>query len=204
MHRSWSLLWLITASLCFYAWWRPINVALILPSILVNYAAVQMLLRFGERQPNLSRVVFWGSIAFNLAFLGYFKYRNFGVSVINDVTGTSIAMDMLILPLGISFITFQKIALLVDVYAGRVKQVSLRDYALFVLFFPQLIAGPIVHYRELMPQFTAIDVRLRFDDFAVGLTLFFGGLFKKVIFADSIGSMIDPIWAQASSGHDLG
>ena len=79
----------------------------------------------------------------------------------NDLVGTSFRLDDLILPLGISFITFQKIALLVDVRAGRVTRVDLRDYALFVLFFPQLIAGPIVHYREVIPQFTAVDGRPR-------------------------------------------
>src|SRR5205814_7710565 len=149
--------------------------------------------------PNLSRVVFWGSIAFNLSFLGYFKYRNFGVSVINDVTGTSIAMDILILPLGISFITFQKIALLVDVYAGRVKQVSLRDYALFVLFFPQLIAGPIVHYREMMPQFQSAPCRFEKENVAIGLTLLCFGLFKKVVLADSIAPFVTVIYERAAA-----
>jgi D-alanyl-lipoteichoic acid acyltransferase DltB (MBOAT superfamily) len=202
--RPWALAWLIAASLLFYAWWRPLNVALIGPSILVNYAAVRALLRLGERRPGLSRAVFWGGIAFNLAFLGYFKYRNFALSVAHDLTGASFVLDTLILPLGISFITFQKIALLVDVRAGRVKQVSLRDYALFVLFFPPLIAGPIVHYRELVPQFAAFGGRPRSEDFAVGLTLFFTGLFKKIVFADSIAALIDPIWSQAAAGHPPG
>jgi alginate O-acetyltransferase complex protein AlgI len=199
--RPWALAWLIAASLFFYAWWRPLNVAIIAPSILVNYSAVQALLCLGERRPGLSRAVFWGGIAFNLALLAYFKYRNFALSVTQDLTGASFVMDALILPLGISFITFQKIALLVDVHAGRVKQMSLRDYALFVLFFPPLIAGPIVHYRELVPQFAALDGRPHSEDFAVGLTLFFSGLFKKVVFADSIAVLIDPIWSQAASGH---
>jgi D-alanyl-lipoteichoic acid acyltransferase DltB (MBOAT superfamily) len=202
--RPWALAWLIAASLFFYAWWRPFNVALIGPSILVNYAAVQALLRAGEHRPALSRAVFWAGIAFNLAFLGYFKYRNFALSVAHDLTGAPFVMDTLILPLGISFITFQKIALLVDVHAGRVKQVSLRDYALFVLFFPPLIAGPIVHYRELIPQFAELDGRLRSEDLAVGLTLFFSGLFKKLIFADSIAVLIDPIWSHAASGQAPG
>src|SRR5205085_3627545 len=127
--RPWALAWLIAASLFFYAWWRPLNVAIIAPSILVNYAAIWAIFRLGERRPKLSRAVFWGGIAFNLAFLGYFKYRNFALSVANDLAGASFVMEALILPLGISFITFQKIALLVDVRAGRVKQVNLRDYA---------------------------------------------------------------------------
>jgi alginate O-acetyltransferase complex protein AlgI len=202
--RPWALAWLIAASLFFYAWWRPLNVALIGPSILVNYAAVQALLRLGQDRPALSRAVFWAGIAFNLAFLGYFKYRNFALNVAHDLTGASFVIDTLILPLGISFITFQKIALLVDVRAERVKQVRLRDYAFFVLFFPPLIAGPIVHYRELVPQFAALDGRPRSEDFAVGLTLFFSGLFKKVIFADSIAVLIDPIWSHVAAGQSVG
>ena len=92
-------------------------------------------------------------IAFNIAFLGYFKYVDFGRSTINDIFGTNLVLTHVILPLGISFITFQKIAFLIDVHANRVKSFTLQDYCLFVLFFPQLIAGPIVHYREMMPQF---------------------------------------------------
>ncbi len=196
-----ALDWLILASLFFYAWWRPFNVLLIAPSIAINYALVTLLLRLGEERPGLSRAAFWAGILFNLAFLGYFKYRNFFMTLSNDIAGTSLILEQLILPLGISFITFQKIALLVDVRAGRVSAVRLPDYALFVLFFPQLIAGPIVHYRELMPQFEKASVRLRWPDAAVGLTLFFTGLFKKVIFADPIAALIAPTWQHAAIGH---
>jgi D-alanyl-lipoteichoic acid acyltransferase DltB (MBOAT superfamily) len=196
-----ALDWLILASLFFYAWWRPFNVLLIAPSIAINYALVTLLLRLGDNRPALSRLAFWGGITFNLAFLAYFKYRNFFMTLSNDLTGTSLTFAQLILPLGISFITFQKIALLVDVRAGRVSQVRLRDYALFVLFFPQLIAGPIVHYRELMPQFAKAPIVLRWPDCAVGLTLFFTGLFKKVIFADPIAALIAPTWQHAATGH---
>ena len=146
--RQATSFWLILASLFFYAWWRPFNVLLITPSIAINYAIVTLLLRLGDRRPELSRAAFWAGIVFNLGFLGYFKYSNFFLTVANDLTGTSFFFGDIVLPLGISFITFQKIALLVDVRAGQVTRVGLRDYSLFVLFFPQLIAGPIVHYRE--------------------------------------------------------
>lgn len=195
-----ALLWLILASLFFYAWWRPFNVLLITPSIAINYALVILLLRLGDRRPVLTQVAFCAGIAFNLGFLGYFKYWNFAVTVANDIGATSLALNDIILPLGISFITFQKIALLVDVRAGRVGRVTLRDYALFVLFFPQLIAGPIVHFRELMPQFTGMNGQAKSANFAVGLTMFFSGLFKKVIFADSIATLIEPVWTQAGAG----
>jgi alginate O-acetyltransferase complex protein AlgI len=196
-----ALDWLILASLFFYAWWRPFNVLLIAPSIAINYALVRLLLRLGENRPAIGRVAFWAGIIFNLGFLGYFKYRNFFLTVSHDVAGTALSLEHLILPLGISFITFQKIALLVDVRAGRVASVTLRDYALFVLFFPQLIAGPIVHYREMMPQFQAAQIRPRSVDFAVGLTLFFTGLFKKVMFADPIAALIAPSWHHPASSH---
>ena len=93
------------------------------------------------------------AIAFNVFFLGFFKYTDFLYGSINDVFGAKLILMHIVLPLGISFITFQKIAFLIDVQAGRVKSFTFREYCTFVLFFPQLIAGPIVHYREMMPQF---------------------------------------------------
>src|SRR5581483_6746833 len=126
------------------------------PSILINFVLAQALRRLAEKEAvGASRAVLALGIVFNIAFLGYFKYTNFLAGVINDVFGTHLLLERIILPLGISFITFQKIAFLVDVHAGRVKSFTLQDYCLFVLFFPQLIAGPIVHYREMMPQFHA-------------------------------------------------
>jgi D-alanyl-lipoteichoic acid acyltransferase DltB (MBOAT superfamily) len=103
-----------------------------------------------------------------------------------------------ILPLGISFITFQKIAFLIDVHAGRVTSFTFRDYALFVLFFPQLVAGPIVHYREMMPQFHAAPCRFDAENAAVGISLFFFGLAKKLVLADPLSRMIAPIYLQAA------
>lgn len=198
--RNMALYWLIFVSLFFYAWWSPLNVFLVAPSIVINYALIRFLLKLGERRPLLSRAAFWCGIAFNLCFLGYFKYSNFFVTLSNDVTGSAYIFNEIILPLGISFITFQKIALLVDVRAERVSDVNLRDYALFVLFFPQLVAGPIVHYRELMPQFRDGDGSLRAGNMAVGLTLFFTGLFKKVLLADPIAALIAGTWLQAGTG----
>ncbi len=201
--RAWSLRWLILASFFFYAWWRPLNVLLIAPSILVNFALARMLLRLGDdaqrRRARTALLVV--GIAFNIVFLGYFKYTNFLGNTINDVFGANLILTQIILPLGLSFITFQKIAFLIDVHSGRIKSFTLRDYCLFVLFFPQLIAGPIVHYREMMPQFH--DTTSRFDkqNFAVGLTLFFFGLFKKVVLADNIALLVTPIYEHATAGQ---
>ncbi|HBK09157.1 MAG TPA: hypothetical protein DDZ81_25410 [Acetobacteraceae bacterium] len=198
--RDWALLWLTAASLLFYAWWRPINVLLIAPSILINYSLARALEQTGEAKPAFARTILIAGIVFNLCFLGYFKYLNFAESALNDAFGTGFVLTQLILPLGISFITFQKIAFLVDVQAGRVSRFSLADYGLFVLFFPQLIAGPIVHYREMMPQFRAVPCRYDPENVAVGISLFFFGLAKKVILADPMSQLVAPLYARAAAG----
>ncbi len=202
--RDWALLWLTLASLFFYAWWRPINVLLIAPSILINLGLARLMERHRESRPGLARAVLICGIVFNLCFLGYFKYTMFLRGTINDVFGTNLVLTHIILPLGISFITFQKIAFLADVYAGRVTSFTFRDYALFVLFFPQLIAGPIVHYREMMPQFRAITTRFNAEDAGVGVTLFFMGLAKKLILADPMALLVTPLYARAAHGEALG
>jgi D-alanyl-lipoteichoic acid acyltransferase DltB (MBOAT superfamily) len=199
-----AIRWLILASLLFYAWWRPLNVLLITPSILINFGLAKLLLQLLQRdRPKLVKAVLIVGIAFNIAFLGYFKYANFFVGAVDDVFGTSYVLDRIILPLGISFITFQKIAFLVDVAAKRVVSFTLQDYCLFVLFFPQLIAGPIVHYREVMPQFQRAPCRFDRENAAVGLTLFFGGLFKKTFLADGIAPLVTAIYGQSTAGHSI-
>jgi alginate O-acetyltransferase complex protein AlgI len=203
--RMWALRWIILVSLFFYALWRPLNVLIIAPSIFINFALARILQRLSEDETRYrtSRLVLLLGIAFNIAFLGYFKYIDFGRSTINDIFGTNLVLTHVILPLGISFITFQKIAFLVDVHAKRVKPFSLQDYGLFVLFFPQLIAGPIVHYREMMPQFHGASCRFTKENFAVALTLLSFGLFKKVVLADHIATVVTPIYNQAASGGEI-
>jgi len=199
--RTSALGWLIVASLTFYAWWRPVNVLIIAPSIAINFALARILLRLNEKEgsPGASKAVLLLGIAFNVAFLGFFKYTDFISGAINDVFGTNLVLRHIILPLGISFITFQKIAFLIDVQAGRVRSFTLRDYCIFVLFFPQLVAGPIVHYREMMPQFYAASHRFNTENIAVGLTLLLFGLFKKVVFADNIALFVTPIYEHAAA-----
>ncbi len=198
--RDWALLWLTAASLFFYAWWRPINVLLIAPSILINYALARGLERTRDVQPARATAILVAGILFNLCFLGYFKYLNFFEATLNDTFGAGFVLTELILPLGISFITFQKIAFLVDVHGSRVDRFSLADYGLFVLFFPQLIAGPIVHYREMMPQFRAASCRYDPENVAVGVSLFFFGLAKKLVLADPLSQLVAPLYAQAATG----
>jgi alginate O-acetyltransferase complex protein AlgI len=202
--RAWALRWIIAASLFFYAWWRPLNVLIIAPSVLLNFVLARLLQRLRKQgSRTAARAVLLAGIAFNVAFLGYFKYSNFLLGAINDTFRTHMVLAGVILPLGISFITFQKIAFLVDVHAGRVESFTLQDYCLFVLFFPQLIAGPIVHYREMMPQFHGVSCRFDKDNVSVGLTLFAFGLFQKVFLADSIAPLVTPIYQQATSGASI-
>jgi D-alanyl-lipoteichoic acid acyltransferase DltB (MBOAT superfamily) len=200
--RRAAILWLILTSLVFYGWWRPLNILIIAPSIIINYALASLLLRLSQRgdSPGLSRAVLLCGVLFNVAFLGFFKYADFVYGSINDVFGVNLVLLHVILPLGISFITFQKIAFLIDVQAGRVKTFSFQDYCTFVLFFPQLIAGPIVHYREMMPQFQTATCRFDRENFAVALTLLFFGLFKKGVLADNIAPLITPIYQHSASG----
>jgi alginate O-acetyltransferase complex protein AlgI len=202
--RRSAILWLIFLSLVFYGWWRPANILIIGPSIFINYALASFLLRLSQDDGSrhLSKAVLLLGIVFNVLFLGYFKYFDFVYATINDVFGANLILRHVILPLGISFITFQKIAFLIDVQAGRVKSFTFREYCAFVLFFPQLIAGPIVHYREMMPQFGAATCRFDRQDFAVALTLLFFGLFKKGVLADNITPLVTPIYEHsAASGN---
>lgn len=200
--RNWALAWLILASLVFYAWWRPFNVLIIAPAVLINLGIARLLQRLTaeKARASMARAVLLLGIAFNIAFLGYFKYANFAGTVMNDLAGTNFVLTQVILPLGISFITFQKIAFLIDVHAGRIQSFSLRDFCLFVLFFPQLIAGPIVHYREMMPQFQKLACRFDKVDVSVGLTLLVVGLFKKVVLADGVAAHVTPIYEAAAAG----
>src|SRR5271166_4233451 len=155
--RTAAIRWLILASLVFYAWWRPVNVLIIAPSIVINFILAKILMQLrlddDQRARRASKVVLIAGLTFNVVWLGIFKYTDFVLSSINQAFATNMILLHIILPLGISFITFQKIAFLVDVQAGRVRSFTFREYCTFVLFFPQLIAGPIVHYREMMPQF---------------------------------------------------
>ena len=199
--KGWALAWLIAASLFFYAWWRPVNVFIILPAVAVNFGFARLLQRLGDEERVVAgKIVLAVAIAANVAFLGYFKYVNFAKETFAALTGADVVIAQIVLPLGISFITFQKIAFLIDVHARRVQSVSARDFLLFILFFPQLIAGPIVHFRETMPQFARSTCRLDRSDVSVGLTLLAIGLFKKVVLADGMAIYVTPIYDLAGSG----
>ncbi|MBS7457371.1 MBOAT family O-acyltransferase [Coralloluteibacterium stylophorae] len=190
-----AALWLMLASFVFYGWWNPAYVPLLAASILFNYLVGGRLIR------HPSRPLLVAGIAANVLMLGYYKYTGFLVETLEHVAGTHWSIDQIVLPLAISFFTFQQIAYLVDAHAGVVKDHDLLDYALFITFFPQLIAGPITHHGEMMEQFRDRAVfRPRMDAIALGLTVFLVGLFKKVVFADPLGERASPVFAAAADG----
>lgn len=182
-----SRIWLVIASLIFYGWWKKEYVLLIIISILVNYAFGNILTRLSDSQKIFygKQVLFFG-ICFNLLLLCYYKYTNFFISNINHIINTNIPLFDIILPLGISFFTFTQTAYLVDSYKGGVKEYSLLNYFLFVTFFPHILAGPIIHHKEMMPQFSRLRNKiLNNKNLASGIYLFSIGLAKKVLIADT-------------------
>ena len=142
-------------------------------------------------------------VAANIALLGWFKYAEFFAESANHIIGGKYSVPVIVLPLAISFFTFQQIAFLVDVYRGKAKTEGLRSYALFVAFFPQLIAGPIVRYQEIVPQFRNLSSRLsdRLDGIAIGASFFAIGLLKKSLIADELSLYADPLFEAASRGE---
>ena len=143
-------------------------------------------------------------IGLNLGLLAWFKYANFLAASINNLAGTSLSFGDIVLPLAISFFTFQQIAFLVDAYRGLADEPNIGRYGLFVTFFPQLIAGPIVHHAEILPQYAQRDsIRLKADNLSIGLTIFAVGLFKKVVFADSMGAYADTVFQAAALGDTV-
>jgi D-alanyl-lipoteichoic acid acyltransferase DltB (MBOAT superfamily) len=193
-------LWLIAASLTFYASWNVRYVPLLLGSVLFNYLIARaMLHRPAARRSTLLAL----SIIVDLGLLAYYKYTNFFVDTVNRLAGSHLFVATILLPLGISFYTFQHITLLVDVSGGETRGFRLRDFLLFVTFFPHLIAGPIVHHSEMMPQFAGARYRFDWTNMAVGSTLFAVGLFKKAVLADGMSGAVSPIYADAAGGHPI-
>jgi D-alanyl-lipoteichoic acid acyltransferase DltB (MBOAT superfamily) len=198
-----AVVWLVLASIGFYAFSRVDSLAIILPSIALDYLIAWGLERLDESRHRLRAGLLALGIGANVAFLGYFKYRDFFLDTTNLVFGSHFAFGALILPLGISFITFQKIAYLMDVYSGQVKPGGFLDFLLFTLFFPRVVAGPIVHYQEVMPQFDRSPIRWVPTDIAVAICLFSMGLFKKVVIADRVGDFANPVFAAPLAGEPV-
>jgi alginate O-acetyltransferase complex protein AlgI len=189
---EYALSFLVAASLCFYAYWKPVYLLLILFSITFNFIIGRLLADPGRS--GLKGIMIFG-VCVNLAALGYFKYANFFVDNVNQLAGTNWNLEKIFLPLAISFFTFQQISYLVDTYRGKTSEHSFLHYALFVCFFPQLIAGPIVHHKEILPQFVnKTTMRLCSSNVAIGLSIFAIGLFKKTVLADNLAVYVWPVY----------
>lgn len=186
-----GIAFLVFASLFFYSWWNIIYLPLILASILFNFV-IGTYLSKPMKTLNKKAFLLFG-LGSNIALLGYFKYTDFLLDNFNGFWGTSVPLPHIILPLGISFFTFTQIAYLVDCYKEKVKEYDFIRYALFVTYFPHLLAGPILHHSEMMPQFAAIRNKTKnYKNIAMGLFIFSIGLFKKVVIADTFA-----VWANA-------
>lgn len=200
--RRISLVWLIAASLFFYAWWNPAYLGLILGSMFFNYS-IGILLS-GRAATSKRKIIFVMGVIANILLLVYYKYANFFVDNINYIANVNWNVENILLPLAISFFTFQQITYLVDAYRGDTREYNFIQYALFVSFFPQLIAGPIVHHREMMPQFAKKEgFEINYEYIAVGLSIFFLGLFKKVAIADTLSPYSIEVFSAFSNGDVL-
>lgn len=182
--------WLVAASLFFYGYWDIWYLPLIVASTVFNFALGSAI---GQRGRNQSKRLLSFGIGVNLVLLAYHKYLNFSVDSINWAIGTNFQMQGVILPLAISFFTFTQIVYLVDSYRGETRKYNFLNYTLFVMFFPHLIAGPIVHHGQIMPQFgSPHTLKVRYDNILAALFIFSIGLFKKVVIADTFAA-----WATA-------
>lgn len=193
--------WLTAASLFFYAWWDARYLLLLLGSITFNFACGTVLARHAGRM----RWLVVASVASNLALLGCFKYLDFAIASANAALGTSMPLAGIVLPLGISFYTFTQIAFLVDAHRGEAREYRFDHYVLFVTWFPHLIAGPILHHRQLMPQFADVRTYLAASRNLVwGLALFTLGLAKKVLIADELAPTASAGFDAAAAGNVIG
>ncbi len=196
--------WLGIISLAFYAYWRPAFVVLLLGSIAVNYICARMIWA-NRNRPRIQRSFLLFGLAANLGALAYFKYLFPLLHFANGLLSLGLTTSQAVLPLGISFFTFTQIAYLVDLSQDEAEPQDLPSYVLFVTFFPHLIAGPILHHREIMPQFArGRDFSLKWNDFALGLTWFILGLCKKVLIADHLAPYADAAFNHAGSSSLIG
>lgn len=198
-----AIFWLALASFFFYGYWSLYSLPILSGSVCLNYWLGKKIanLELKNRQP-----VLVAAIIFNLACLGYFKYANFFVSNTNALRSL---MDLapinalnVVLPIGISFFTFTQIAFLIDSYQKKVNEQNFLKYILFVTFFPHLIAGPVIHHKQMMPQFSDINIfSFNAQKFFFGITIFVVGLAKKILLADPLGGYADALFNGVSFGN---
>ncbi len=190
-----SLKVLAISSVIFYGWWQPIYLILLSISIIGNFYIAKSIYLYK------SKFLCILAVLLNLASIVYYKYANFLMDNIENLLGRSWQIEQILLPLAISFFTFQQIAYIVDVYKNNRIESNLTNYVLFVTFFPQLIAGPIVHHGVMMPQFANPErLGIRVSNVAVGLSIFAIGLFKKTVLADNVAAYANPVFNSVDAG----
>jgi len=198
-----AIAWLVAASLFFYGWWNPYYLVLIIASMIINYS-IGYLINKRTTQTHQTKFLLFLGILFNLSLLGYYKYANFFLETAAYIMSSQYHFQQILLPLAISFFTFQQIAFLVDSYKGITKEYKFMHYALFVTFFPQLIAGPIVHHKEMLPQFIdRKNFKFEVNNITIGLIIFAIGLFKKAVLADGIAVHATPAFSAVEIGQQL-
>lgn len=202
--RQLAALWLFVASVFFYGYWMPQYTVLLLGSVAANFAIGR---KIGEARPDASgarrvaRNWMIAGVVLNLTLLGYFKYANFFIDTLRQAFDLELHVARILLPIGISFFTFTQIAFLADAYQKGVREYKVVHYGLFVTYFPHLVAGPVLHHAQMMPQFGRDETyRFRFAHLAAGLAIFGLGLLKKVVVADGVSPYADAVFNAAQLG----
>src|SRR5712671_8022221 len=196
---------LIAVSLLFYGWWNPLYVPLLGSLAVFNFLVARGMAaqRRADRPDRVSWLLTFGIVG-DLMALGYFKYTDFLIGSANVLLQTNFMLQHVLLPIGISFFTFQKIAYLVDSSRGEVAEHDFLEYCFFVSFFPQLLAGPITHHSEIFPQIKGPwAFAIKPSNFMLGLTIFVIGLFKKVVLADHFAPLVSSVYDAAAAGQPL-
>ena len=192
-HQAWREWWLIAASLAFYGWWDVRFVPLLVGQTVMTWLIVELSIRKDWRW------LLYFAVVANLAVLGLFKYIDFGATILEQVTGREFAKASLILPIGISFYTFELISYLVDRLRGTAPRYNIRVFGLFIVLFPHLIAGPIMRHNEIIPQFSYDPLRTGlYERIGRGLVLFLIGFVEKFFIADQLAVVDDPIFADVA------
>lgn len=197
--------WLALSSLLFYSWWNISYLPLMLGSIVFNYTVGRLLqgIRADSSNRRKRKTLLVVGISGNIILLGYFKYADFFLINLSEISGHDWPLLELILPLGISFFTFTQLAYLVDTYKNKAREYNLVNYILFVTFFPHLIAGPILHHSEMMPQFDRLRNKIwNWRNASIGMYIFCIGLFKKVVIADTFATFANDGFTNATHFFD--
>jgi len=198
INQSLAILWLCGASLYFFGQWNAQYLWLLSASIITNYVFGYTI---SHSNKLLSKYILIAALCSNLLILGYYKYSGFLADTLHKATGMNLSFGQIILPLGISFFTFTQIAFLVDSYQRKAKEYNFSHYILFVTYFPHLIAGPILHHSQMMPQFRLNSTyRINWDNITRGLMMFIIGFGKKMLLADSFSGYVRPIFDLSDQG----